>query len=59
MSTVAGMTDAVLWGGFALGRAFGAVAPRSNFCTMGAMSDIVNMNRRPRGSLRVWKAERE
>jgi len=46
------MTSTVLWGGFALGLAFGAVAQRSNFCTMGAMSDIVNMNHW--GRARMW-----
>ncbi|MBL8345366.1 MAG: YeeE/YedE family protein [Rubrivivax sp.] len=52
MSAAAGMATTVLWGGFALGLAFGAVAQRSNFCTMGAMSDIVNMNHW--GRARMW-----
>jgi len=52
MSTAEGMIGTVLWGGFALGLAFGAVAQRSNFCTMGAMSDIVNMNHW--GRARMW-----
>lgn len=52
MSAVESMTNFVLWGGFALGLAFGAVAQRSNFCTMGAMSDIVNMNHW--GRARMW-----
>ncbi|MBI5718118.1 MAG: YeeE/YedE family protein [Burkholderiales bacterium] len=52
MNTAAGMVGMVLWGGFALGLAFGAVAQRSNFCTMGAMSDIVNMNHW--GRARMW-----
>ncbi|MBK9136669.1 MAG: YeeE/YedE family protein [Betaproteobacteria bacterium] len=38
------MASTVLWGGLAIGFAFGAVAQRSNFCTMGALSDIVNMS---------------
>jgi hypothetical protein len=42
----------VLWGGFALGLAFGALAQRANFCTMGALSDIVNMNHW--GRARMW-----
>jgi len=29
--------------GFAIGIAFGAVANKTNFCTMGAVSDWVNM----------------
>lgn len=32
----------VLWLGFLTGAAFGAVTQRSNFCTMGAISDIAN-----------------
>ncbi len=32
----------VLWLGLAIGAAFGAVSQRSNFCTMGALSDIIN-----------------
>jgi uncharacterized membrane protein YedE/YeeE len=52
MSTAAGLAGTVLWGGFALGLGFGAVAQRSNFCTMGAMSDIVNMNHW--GRARMW-----
>jgi hypothetical protein len=43
MSTAATATAWVLGGGFALGALFGAVAQRANFCTMGALSDIVNM----------------
>jgi hypothetical protein len=42
----------VLWGGFVLGVLFGAVAQRSNFCTMGALSDIVNMGHW--GRARMW-----
>jgi uncharacterized protein len=52
MSTAAGMAGTVLWGGFALGLAFGAIAQRSNFCTMGAISDVVNMNHW--GRVRMW-----
>ena len=42
----------VLWGGLALGFVFGAVAQRSNFCTMGAVSDVVNMGHW--GRMRMW-----
>jgi uncharacterized membrane protein YedE/YeeE len=52
VSTAAAMTGMVLGGGFALGLAFGAVAQRSNFCTMGALSDIVNMSHW--GRARMW-----
>src|SRR5205085_7339805 len=33
----------VALGGFLLAFVFGAVANRTNFCTMGAVSDVVNM----------------
>ncbi|MBL8288832.1 MAG: YeeE/YedE family protein [Rubrivivax sp.] len=49
---MAATVGTVLWGGFAIGAAFGAVAQRSNFCTMGALSDIVNMNHW--GRARMW-----
>jgi uncharacterized membrane protein YedE/YeeE len=42
----------VVWGGFALAFAFGVVASRANFCTMGALSDVVNMGHW--GRLRMW-----
>jgi len=42
----------VAWGGFVLGLAFGAVANRTNFCTMGAVSDVVNMGNW--GRMRMW-----
>jgi uncharacterized membrane protein YedE/YeeE len=42
----------VAWGGFALGVLFGAVANRTNFCAMGAISDVVNMGSWSR--MRMW-----
>lgn len=42
----------VIWGGFALAFVFGAVANRANFCTMGAVSDVVNMGHW--GRMRMW-----
>jgi len=39
-------------GGFVLAFVFGAVANRTNFCTMGAVSDIVNMGHW--GRMRMW-----
>ncbi|MFM2067558.1 MAG: hypothetical protein RLZZ584_2467 [Pseudomonadota bacterium] len=42
----------VLAGGFGLAFAFGLVAARTNFCTMGALSDIVNMGHW--GRMRMW-----
>lgn len=52
------MTDAVnpaslvVWGGFVLAFIFGAVANKTNFCTMGAVSDVVNMEHW--GRMRMW-----
>lgn len=43
---------AVLGGGLAIGIAFGAIAHRTNFCTMGAVSDVVNMGHW--GRMRMW-----
>lgn len=45
-------TSIVVWGGFALAFVFGLVANKTNFCTMGALSDIVNMGHW--GRMRMW-----
>ena len=42
----------VLWAAFAVSAAFGFLAQRTRFCTMGAISDIVGMGSWTR--LRVW-----
>ena len=42
----------VVWGGLGLGLVFGAVANKTNFCTMGALSDVVNMGHW--GRIRMW-----
>lgn len=42
----------VVGGGLGLGFVFGAVANRTNFCTMGAISDVVNMGHW--GRIRMW-----
>jgi uncharacterized protein len=42
----------VACGGLALGFIFGAIANRTNFCTMGAVSDVVNMG--SWGRMRMW-----
>jgi uncharacterized protein len=42
----------VVWSGFALAFVFGLAAARTNFCTMGALSDIVNMGSWAR--MRTW-----
>ena len=42
-AALASLTHLVLWCAFAVGLLFGAVAQRTGFCTMGAVSDIVTM----------------
>ena len=42
----------VLWGGFGLAFVFGFVANKTNFCIMGAISDVVNMDHW--GRVRMW-----
>ena len=42
----------VLWTALALGLAFGAVAQRTHFCTMGAIADVLNIGDWSR--LRMW-----
>ena len=42
-SELSSLTSQVLWGGFFLSLVFGVIAQRTHFCTMGAVSDIVNM----------------
>jgi hypothetical protein len=48
----ASVATVVVAGGFAVAFAFGAIAARTNFCTMGALSDIVNMGNW--GRMRMW-----
>ena len=43
VSDVEGLGTLVLWCGFFLSCLFGFIAQRTHFCTMGAVSDIVNM----------------
>ena len=49
---LAAITSTVVWGAFALAFLFGLVAQRANFCTMGAVSDIVNIGDWTR--MRMW-----
>ena len=49
---LAGIRTTVLWSAFALAFAFGAVAQRTRFCTMGAVADLVNFGDSTR--LRQW-----
>jgi uncharacterized protein len=51
-ATASNLTAIVVWSGFAIAFVVGAVAQRTNFCTMGAISDIVNMG--SWGRMRMW-----
>ncbi len=46
------LTTQVLWAAFILSALFGAIAQRTHFCTMGAVSDIINMGDWTR--MRMW-----
>ena len=48
----ANLTTYVVWFGFGLGVVFGFIANKTNFCTMGAISDVVNMEHW--GRMRAW-----
>ncbi|HUW50969.1 MAG TPA: YeeE/YedE family protein [Sulfuricella sp.] len=50
--TAANLATTIAWWGFGLGTVFGFIANKSNFCTMGAVSDIVNMG--DWGRMRAW-----
>lgn len=52
MAQVAAREVQVLWAAFGVCVLFGALAQRTNFCTMGAISDIFNMGRWVR--MRMW-----
>jgi hypothetical protein len=52
MPEASNLAAVVMWGGFALALVFGAVANKTNFCTMGAVSDVVNMGHW--GRMRMW-----
>ncbi|MDP3520999.1 MAG: YeeE/YedE family protein [Hydrogenophaga sp.] len=52
MAQVAALETQVLWVAFGVCVVFGALAQRTNFCTMGAISDIFNMGRWVR--MRMW-----
>jgi uncharacterized protein len=42
-SDITALSTQVLWASFLLSFVFGAIAQRTHFCTMGAVSDVVNM----------------
>lgn len=51
---IAALSRSVLWAAFALAVIFGAIAQRTHFCTMGAVSDILTMGDWSR--MRMWVA---
>jgi uncharacterized membrane protein YedE/YeeE len=51
-ATASNLAATVAWAGFGIAFVVGAVAQRTNFCTMGAVSDIVNMG--SWGRMRMW-----
>jgi uncharacterized membrane protein YedE/YeeE len=51
-SDLPGLMATVLWAAFGLGVAFGAIAQRTHFCTMGAVSDVMNLGDWTR--MRMW-----
>jgi len=51
-SELPGLITTVLWAAFAAGLAFGAVAQRAHFCTMGAIADVFSMGDWTR--MRMW-----
>ena len=52
MENFAYLASLVVALGFVLGLAFGAVAHKANFCTMGAVADVVNVG--DWGRMRMW-----
>jgi len=44
--------SAMLWGAFVIALVMGALVNKTNFCTMGAVSDLVNMG--DTGRMRAW-----
>jgi uncharacterized membrane protein YedE/YeeE len=47
-----GAESALLWGAFVLALVMGLVVNKTNFCTMGAVSDLINMG--DSGRMRAW-----
>ena len=52
ITQITALTTQVLWAAFIASMLFGAIAQRTHFCTMGAVSDIVNMGDWTR--MRMW-----
>jgi uncharacterized membrane protein YedE/YeeE len=51
-NAVMSLSNVVVAGGFVLAFVFGMIANKTNFCTMGAISDVVNMGHW--GRVRMW-----
>ena len=51
-ATATNLASIVIWGGFVLAFIFGLVANKTNFCVMGAVSDVVNIGHW--GRMRMW-----
>ena len=51
-ATFAEARSILLWGSFAIAFVMGAVVNKTNFCTMGAVSDLVNIG--DSGRMRAW-----
>jgi uncharacterized protein len=52
MTPISNLATTVAWWGFAIAFALGVISARTQFCTLGAVSDIVNMNEWSR--MRMW-----
>ena len=52
MAALVALQSQVLWAAFAVSLVFGLVAQKTHFCTMGAISDVVNMGDWTR--MRMW-----
>jgi uncharacterized membrane protein YedE/YeeE len=52
IAAVHSLEQQVLWASFAITFVFGAIARKTNFCTMGALSDVFNMDSWVR--MRMW-----
>jgi uncharacterized protein len=52
VNTASNLAATVAWGAFAIAFVLGAISARTQFCTLGAVSDIVNMGEWTR--MRMW-----
>jgi len=52
MDDAPALINTIVWWGFGFGIVFGFIANKTNFCTMGAISDVVNMGHW--GRMRAW-----